>query len=102
MKSKQLFRYDISCLFYMSWKQILILFIMATREMTFIFPDEEMFNEAKQDFEQLMYDDYRYSDKIDFYYGYAYRIDIMSECSDIERAASICRRHRGKFVADPR
>ena len=76
---------------------------MATREMTFIFPNEAMFNEVKEDFRLSMYDDYCDSDKLAFYdyWEFSFRVDIQADCSNIERAASICRRHLGHFVPEP-
>lgn len=80
---------------------------MATKRSTYLFSNEEDFNQAKDHLYRLMYDDYSDSDKI-YFYGWwgscsefnwdeCYRIDIYSDCTNPEFAASIFREHRGRF-----
>ena len=80
---------------------------MATKRSTYLFSNEEDFNQAKDHLCRLMYEDYNDSDKIYFYGSWGscyefnwdecYRIDIYSDCTNTELAASIFREHRGRF-----
>lgn len=80
---------------------------MATKRSTYLFSNENDFNEAKDHIYRLMYNDYWDSCKIDFYgwwgscsqfdWPECYRIDIYDGCSDPEKAASIFREHRGRY-----
>lgn len=80
---------------------------MSTRRSTYVFPSEEDFNDVKDHIYREMSDDYYDSNKL-YFYGYwgscskfdwekCYRIDIYSDCSNPEKAASIFREHRGKY-----
>ena len=72
---------------------------MAERRSSYFFSSEEFYDEARNHLYDKMSSDYYDSDKLYFegYYGGDYIISIMDECSDPEKAASICREHRGVY-----
>ncbi|MDR3286770.1 MAG: hypothetical protein LBT27_04950 [Prevotellaceae bacterium] len=76
---------------------------MSERRSTYVFKEEKDYNNAKDALYYQMNSDYYSSDKLYFlgWYGGEYRIDIQSDCSDVVKAAEICREHHGKFVANP-
>ncbi|MBQ3605667.1 MAG: hypothetical protein II990_05375 [Muribaculaceae bacterium] len=80
---------------------------MATRRSTYLFRSESDYNDLKDHIYRVMYSDYNDSDKI-YFYGYwgscskfdwdeCYRIDIYSDCSDVELAVSLIREHGGRY-----
>lgn len=80
---------------------------MSTRRSTYLFPTENDYNDARDHIYREMYADYNDSCKLYFYgnwgscskfdWDVCYRVDIYSDCTDPERAASIFREHRGRY-----
>lgn len=80
---------------------------MADRRSTYVFPSEELYEEAKNHIYRQMYTDYNDSNKIYFYgswgscsrfdWDQCWRIDIYDDCSDAPKAADIFKEHRGRF-----
>lgn len=76
---------------------------MAEIRSTYLFDREEDYNEAVNHLYRQMADDsYRSNSSCFCFWGYtsynsAYRIDILSDCSDAPRAADIIREHRGRY-----
>lgn len=76
---------------------------MADVRSTYLFEREDDYNEAVSHLRREMNDDYNKSNSGGFYFwGYtstnsAYRIDILTDCSDAPYAADIIREHRGKY-----
>ena len=76
---------------------------MADIRSTYLFEKEDDYNEAVSHLRREMYDDYYKSNSSCLnFWGYtstnsAYRIDILTDCSDAPRAADIIREHRGKY-----
>lgn len=77
--------------------------IMADIRSTYLFEREEDYNDAvKHLYHDMQEDCYRSNSSCFCFWGYtsaysAYRIDILSDCSDAPRAADIIREHRGKY-----
>lgn len=80
---------------------------MANKRSTYLFSNEGDFQRAKDHIYRMMHDDYDDPNKI-YFYGYwgacsdlewpkCYRVDIYSNCTNPELAASIFREHRGRF-----
>jgi hypothetical protein len=76
---------------------------MADVRSTYLFEREDDYNDAVSHLRREMYDDYSKSNSGGFcFWGYtsgnsAYRIDILTDCSDAPKAADIIREHRGKY-----
>ncbi len=80
---------------------------MAERRSTYLLPTENDFNDVRDHLYREMQSDYYDSNKLYFYgswgscsrfdWDQCYRIDIYSDCSDPEYAASIIREHRGRY-----
>lgn len=80
---------------------------MASRRSTYVVRREEDYEDIKNHIYREMYHDYNDSNKI-YFYGYwgscsqfdwdtCYKIEIWSDCSDPELAASIIREHGGRY-----
>ena len=76
---------------------------MADIRSTYLFEREDDYDEAVSHLRREMYDDYLKSNSGCLYFwGYtsgnsAYRIEILTDCSDAPKAADIIREHRGKY-----
>lgn len=76
---------------------------MADIRSTYLFEREDDYNEAVSHLRRDMYDDYYKSNSSCLYFwGYtstnsAYRIDILTDCSNAPLAADIIREHRGRY-----
>ena len=80
---------------------------MAERKSTYVFEEENNYEDFRNHIYREMNRDYNDSNCI-YYYGYwgscsrfewdtCYRIDIYSDCSDAPRVADIAREYRGKY-----
>lgn len=80
---------------------------MATKRSTYVFKNEEDFQDAKNHLYRELYHDYNDSDKL-YFYGYwgschrfdwedCYKIEIWSDCSNPILAASIIKEHGGRY-----
>ena len=77
-----------------------LLFTMSERRSTYVFRNEDDYDEARDHLYRAMSSDYNDSNCLYFQgdWGGEYRIHIYSDCSDAVMAADIMREHRGKYT----
>lgn len=78
---------------------------MADIRSTYLFDREDDYNDAYNHlYREIPDDSYRSNSSCLHFWGYtstnsAYRIDILTDCSDAPRATDIIREHRGKYYS---